>query len=253
MAAKRTTYNFNAIRPVIVIAHNKGNKKAISKDMVDGAGIDENYFVMWKTDVEALRKTVCNYVQKWKNQRFDDSISDEDVLSAKNMIYPKWKEILHAGEEEKTARELHVRESDIDALIGFSWTFMATDTKGTVEVNTSETVFRKYVEALLGCTIAMNKMLTDDERDTLDKYQKAIKKVKDGTAAIENLKKEVEGYEKLKLTTKAPEFIRHIDNLIRNTKDEIQKNEEKVKRGEAEKLVYGDDAKKIEEKLKTIK
>lgn len=247
-------YNFNSMRPAIVAAHNQGNRKAINKDIVDGAGIDNAHFIQWQADVKALQDTVWDYVQKKKNARFDSSIDEGVLYAARNRIFPKWKEILAVGEKDSKAKELHVDEADVEDLIGFAWDFMAT-TKGTAEVKTTDQIFRKKVESLLGCAIAKNAVLDDNDRDTLSQFyaaQRSIQKAIDTKAELElsmknftNMKADVPETEK--------QFLTYIDKQIKALKEQIAAVDEQKATAEANEKKYAKDAKAIELKIKAAK
>lgn len=255
MADKNKVYNFNTMRPVIIIAHNNGNTKAINKDMVDGAEIDNRYFIQWQSDVNKLRETVLDYVTKKKNARFDSSITEGDVYAARERIFPKWKEVLRVGEADKTSKELHVQESDIEDLIGFAWDFMKT-TRGTVETGVSQQIFRKKVEALLGCAIAKNMMLNDHDRDVLDAYYKASKRVQqciDQIAELEASKKNWEDMSKDEKNAKETQFLEFIGRKIKEIDEQIKALNESKTKAEASEKEYSTEAKAIESRIKTIK
>lgn len=247
----RKNYNFNAIRPVLVIAHNTGNKKAINKDMVDGAGIDNMYFVQWQADVKALQKTVEDYVDKRKNGRFDSTITEGDIYAARERIFPKWKEVLSCAEKEKTTRELHVNPADVEDLIGFAWKFMDTGV-GTAECHVDEKVFRKQVESLVGCMIAEKEMLTDHERDIIEKYRKATSKVQsciDALSELETKKKDWE-LKKSELPETEKLFGVYIDNQIRTINEQIKTVNEQKYSAEMEEKEVSTEAKTIQLKIK---
>ena len=171
-------YNINEMRQVLVNAHNDNNKKAINLDMVSGAGIDVAYFTKWKNDIEALRKITLAYVMK----KHDPAATNEEIDELRGKIYPKWKTILEAGEEKKTVKTFSCREYDVDSIVGYCETFVSTAC-GTAQAGTSETMFRKKIESLIGCKIAKNAVLNDTQRDTLDAYYKALS----GLTRIENM------------------------------------------------------------------
>ena len=245
------TYNFNSIRPLLVIAHNQGNKKPINKDMVDGAGVDNRYFVQWQSDVKALQKTVEDYVDKRKNGRFNADITEGDIYAARERIYPKWKEILHCAEKDKLSRELHVDPADVEDLIGFAWKFMDTGV-GTAECHVDERVFRKQVESLIGCMIAEKEMLTDSERDTLERYRKATSRIQsclDQLSELETKKKDWE-LKKSELPESESLFVTFIDNQIKIIDDQITSVTDQKYKAELEEKAVSTDAKKIQLKIK---
>jgi len=247
----KTIYNFNSIRPLLVIAHNTGNKKPINKDMVDGAGIDNRYFVQWQADVKALQKTVEDYVDKRKNGRFDAKITEGDIYAARERIFPKWKEILHCAEKDKVARELHVNEADVEDLIGFAWKFMDTGV-GTAECHVDEKAFRRQVESLLGCMIAEKEMLTDSERDILDRYNKATKKIQSCIDQLSVLETDIKSWtlKKGEIPETETIFIAFIDGQLKALEEQVKVVTEQKLNAEAEEKAVSTDAKAIQLKVK---
>ena len=254
MAKTKKITNFNAMRPAIITAHNEGNRKAISKDMVLGAGIDNEFFVLWQSDVEKLRETVWDYVQKKKNGRFDSKITDADIYAARERIYPKWKDILSVGEAGVDTKELHVQESDVEDLIGFAWDFMAT-TKGTVETRTTSQIFRKKVESLLGCAIARNTILDDGERDTLQKFYSAQNRIQNCLDTKAELTSSLKNYEEMKANLPETEkaFIAYIDKMILEVKEQIKAVDESKANAEKDQADVSAKAKEIEQKIAKAK
>ena len=173
---KKTVYNINAMREVLINQHNSGNKKNITRDMLEGAGIQGEYFTYWQTSVEALRSKVSAYVNLSWNAKFDSKITKEQVAEAREAIYPAYKEILSQGEPDKETKKLKVDESDVERLIKFAWNF--TNAAGaTTMVNVEKKKFRLEVEKLMGCIIAKAEILSDEDRDKLTKYNKAAKAI----------------------------------------------------------------------------
>lgn len=254
MAKTKVITNFNAMRPAIIIAHNEGNRKAISKDLVAGAGIDSAFFIEWQKDVNKLRETVFEYVRLKKDGRFNSDIDEGAIYAARERIYPKWKEILSVGEEKVDTKELHVQESDVEDLIGFAWDFMAT-TKGTVETRTSDLIFRKKVESLLGCVIAKNLILDDTDRDTLQKFYSAQNRIQKAIDKIAELKASIKNLEELKKKDASDEekFASYIDRNIKELKEEIKAANEAKTNAENDLAEASAKAKEIEQKIAKAK
>ena len=244
-------YNINAMRPAIVKAHGADycNSKAITKDMVVGAGIGLEYFVKWQNDVNALRDTVCEYVKLKHNH----NAKDEEVYAARERIFPKWKTILEAGEDSKETRELHVTPYDVDSLVGYAEQFMATS-RGTVISNTTQMVFRKCVEALLGCRIAQNEVLSDEDRDILQEYYSVQKRIQTCIDKASELKTQKASFELLKSTAQNEQkFLEFLNKQIADIEEQEKANAEtRSKADEALAKVSGK-AKAIEDKIKSIK
>lgn len=244
-------YNINAMRPVIVVAHGADycNSKAITKEMVVGAGVDLGYFTRWQSDVNALRETVCEYVKL----KHDTSAKDEDVYSARERIFPKWKTILEAGEGSKTTKELHVTPYDVDSLVGYAEQFMATS-RGTMITYTTKQIFRKYVEALLGCRIAQNAVMSDSDRDTLQAYYSAQRRIQNCIDTASDLKTQKTNYMLMKKDAEnEPAFLAFIDRMIKTVEEQERANEESRTKANEALAKVSKDAKAIEDKIKTIK
>ena len=244
-------YNINAMRPVIVCAHGAEycNSKAITKEMVVGAGVDTSYFVKWQADVDALRETVCEYVKL----KHDTSAKDEDVYASRERIFPKWKTILEAGENTKEAKELRVTPYDVDSLVGYAEQFMATS-RGTMITFTTKQIFRKYVEALLGCRIAQNAVMTDGDRDTLQAYYSAQKRIQNCIDTASELKTQKENFELMKKDAEnEPMFLAFIDRKIKEVEEQEKANSESRTKADKALAKVSKDAKAIEQKIKEIK
>lgn len=244
-------YNINAMRPVIIKAHGADycNSKAITKEMVVGAGVDMSYFVKWQADVDALRETVCEYVKL----KHDTSAKDEDVYASRERIFPKWKTILEAGENTKEAKELHVTPYDVDSLVGYAEQFMATS-RGTMITFTTKQIFRKYVEALLGCRIAQNAVMTDGDRDTLQSYYSAQRRIQNCIDTASDLKTQKESFELMKKDAEnEPMFLAFIDRKIKEVEEQEKANSESRTKADEALAKVSKDAKAIEQKIKEIK
>lgn len=247
----KNIYNINAMRPVIVKAHSADycNSKAITKEMVIGAGVGLDYFTRWQSDVNALRETVCEYVKL----KHDHNAKEEDVYAARERIFPKWKTILETGEADKTKKELHVIPYDVDSLVGYAEQFMATS-RGTAITYTTQMIFRKYVEALLGCRIAQNAILSDADRDTLQAYYSAQRRIQNCIDTASELKTQKKSFELIKSDAEnEPKFLKFIDRKIKEIEEQEKANgESRIKADEALAKV-SKDAQLIESKIKTIK
>ena len=244
-------YNINAMRPVIVCAHGAEycNSKAITKEMVVGAGVDMSYFVKWQADVDALRETVCEYIKL----KHDTSAKDENVYASRERIFPKWKTILEAGENTKEAKELHVTPYDVDSLVGYAEQFMATS-RGTMITFTTKQIFRKYVEALLGCRIAQNAIMTDGDRDILQSYYSAQRRIQNCIDTASELKTQKENFELMKKDAEnEPMFLAFIDRKIKEVEEQEKANSESRTKADEALAKVSKDAKAIEQKIKEIK
>ena len=251
--AKRKINNYNAMRPALVASHNLGNKHALTAQEVACAGVQNLQFEAWKQDVNALRMVVAEYVTLKKNSRFDSSITEEMLTKAYNKIYPKWKEVLGAGEKSKVTKELRVNPRDVEDLVGFVWTFTVTS-NGTVEAIVGEQVFRRKVEALVGCAIAKNAVLSDEDREINDKYRGAVKslataedKIAEIEAIIKVRKEDIEEHKDNE------DFRDFLEKLLEADKATLKDAETRKQNAEAEIRRLEKRAQAIDAKVKRAK
>lgn len=249
------TYNINAMRPALVAAHNDNNRKAIDRQRVADTGVSLDYFNAYLKDVKSLQNACVDYVRLVKEQRTNDKITDKQIKAKRDRIFPLWKTLLECGEKDKLHKELHITEFDVDSLSTFSYQFVQSS-KGTVEAETSEKLFRKNVEALLGCIIAKNTMLNDKERETLDSYYKAVRKIEQYNNRLDEIKGEIESFNKMKSLAEQKNeqnFVTFLQTQINNATDERAKIKESITDTKQKLAKVEGDAKSIERKLKTIK
>lgn len=245
--------NINQMRKAVIKAHNANNSKAIDSQRVLDADIDNRYFIDWKKDVNNLRTQVLKYVRLQKSQRTDDTISDKDIQQERNKIFPLWKVLLSCCERTSNSSELHASEFDIDNLVGFSWIFTQS-ANGTVEAPQTEILFRKDVESLLGCIIAKNTMLTDVERDKLQRYCQLMKSIENVDNQLAGIDKEMETYKALREKVQnEPHFVEHIDNLIAGLEENKNTINSNLRKNKNELNGIKDDVRDIESKVKKIK
>ena len=241
-------YNINAMRPALIAAHKDNNKKALTKDQATGAGVGIDYFNQWVQDVNALRETIYDYVTK----KHDPSADKAVVNTAREQIFPKWKTILEAGEKSKTTKELRVSEFDVDSLVGYAEKFMATGA-GTQIAGTTQQIFRKYVESLLGVRIAQNTVLSDEDRDILDAYYKAARRIGQLTDQIAELKQTKSNFKKMITDQTSDDFKGYLNRMIKQVDEQIKTANESKDKADAERAKVATKAKAIEAALKVAK
>ena len=170
---RTSEFAINAMRKALIGAHKINNKKAISSDFAISHGVSSDKFKEWCTYVEDLRQVVaeCN------NLRHNRKSTVEEINDKRGKVYPAWRKVAACGAD-GTNKVFHknwfIREADVDSLIGFDESFYATEV-GTQMGHATPTVFRKYVEALIGWRITGNDMLSDKDRDDLLEFEKAKK------------------------------------------------------------------------------
>lgn len=237
------------MRSLIVEAHNNGNRKAIDGKMVAASDVDNQVFLTWQSDLQKLHTVVFNYVEKKKNQDVDDSITDADVRAARELIFPKWKEVLRYGDS--TPKELHVKEGDVEDLYKFAWEFFNVNEKGTQEASTSFASFRRDVEAFIGCRIAGNKVMTLQDKEVVDKYQKAQKTIASSLDTQAELMGKIAEYEKkIAETESLPEVQKYFVGLKVEAEKELAEAKTRQQEAEATRKKYQEQAQAISDKIK---
>ena len=208
---RKPEFAINAMRDAIIDAHNypKCNKHAITEKEALENGATSERFNQWVHWVENLREVIVEYCEVKQSK----SATTEELAVAKGRIYPAWRTILKVGEEDVFHKNMFVRPEDVDSLVGYCETFMAT-VKGTQFANTTKVVFRKYVESLLGCRIAGNAVLKDADRDTLAEFYAAERTIDKATKALNGTEKTSKG-----TTTHVKGIIENIADLTTRISD----------------------------------
>lgn len=209
---KEPTYAVNAMRKAIAAAHVTCNKKAISLETAVAGGATEERFNQWVQWVQDLRDIVVDYVVL----KHKKSATDKELEVARGRIFPAWRTILKVGEEDLFHKNMFIRPQDIDSIVGYAETFMATS-KGTAMAVTGKTVFRKQIEALLGCRMAGNAVLKDADRDCLQEYYGAQR-------TLDNCDKRLNG-----TTDKEGKHIAGILDSIKATEQSLKDGETMLK------------------------
>jgi len=191
-------FKVNAIRAALIAAHNDNNKKAIDIKLCKKLGIQEETLDSWVGRCESFRVYTLS---PWVNTFFNESVDNETRKKLEDAIFPEWKEMLKTGEEDLLHKELRVDEYDLYLIFKFGTCSVPSDA-GTQFAIKDKKLFRKGMETVLGLKMAMNAVLTEEEREVIPSYEKAQKTIKSKTeylegekgavAALENLKKQVE-------------------------------------------------------------
>lgn len=59
----KKVYNINAMRPVLLAAHEQGNRRMIDKKFCAEHGVSEGYFKVYKKNMETLFEAVSAYAR----------------------------------------------------------------------------------------------------------------------------------------------------------------------------------------------
>lgn len=116
----KKVYNINAMRPVLLAAHEQGNSRMIDKKLCAEHGVSEGYFKVYKKGMETLFEAVSAYARAKNSPKAKPS----EVLALREAIFPLWREMLSCGERTALSKELRVQEYDVDNLVGFCQKFM---------------------------------------------------------------------------------------------------------------------------------
>lgn len=233
----------NTFRPAIIFAHNDNNKHALSiKEVTEDCKISKAHFDKWVEEVETLRKVVMAYVTI--KHSFKVSATKDAKLAARNLIFPAWKEILENGEPSCFKKELRVDECDVDSIVGYCEQFVASR-KGTQIAHETAPIFRKYIESLLGCIIAKNEVLTEEDRDTVGSYLRNVDREISISAAIDELQKKIDNNNKIikGVKTAEPKFAAYLENINKGYLEGSKDAEGKLVKG----------IKNLKEDLKEVK
>lgn len=220
---KPSEFAINAMRPAIIGAHKLNNKKAITQQDAIMAGVSEDKFREWCTKCEELRGYVAEYC-KLKQIK---SVEQEKLVLAKGRIYPTWRELVACGAEIGFHKNWFIREEDIESLVGYNETFIATD-MGTQFGNNTPTIFRKKVESLIGCRIAANEVMNDKDRDDLMEFYKARTAVAKATDRLNGT------------TNNDGEHVKGLNDNIADMKAQIKTSEDVLRAlGQSEEEISG--------------
>lgn len=86
----KKVYNINAMRPVLLAAHEQGNRRMIDKKLCSEHGVSEGYFQVYKKNMEALFEAVSAYARAKNSPKAKPS----EVLALREAIFPLWRDIL---------------------------------------------------------------------------------------------------------------------------------------------------------------
>ena len=159
-STKPSEYAINAMRPALIGAHKLNNKKAITQQDAIMAGVSEDKFREWCDKCESCRQLVEEYCKLKQVQ----SVEQEKLTLAYGRLFPAWRELVACGAEKDFHKNWFIRKEDVDSLVGYNETFIATD-MGTQFGNATPVIFRKKVESLIGCRIAANEVMNNKDRD----------------------------------------------------------------------------------------
>jgi len=157
----------------------QGNKRAMTQKQAAEFGIADMTFTMWGIKIEELRSTIAPYIVEKTKDKPDQRLLDE--LYGK--IFPVWKTVTKFADELLISDSVH----DVNSLVGFAETWTVIPDKGSVWTVDDRFSFRKAVEAYLGVKIRQNPVLTGEEKETVEAYNKAVNKIKTNTEKLNGI------------------------------------------------------------------
>lgn len=234
----KKTYNYNAMRPALIAAHNLGNKKAINKDTVNAFGIQDEQFEEWKKDIKKLYEAALEYHKLFRKPTLTWTAEDTTALTdiEQKKILPAWANLLHAGEKSKESRELRVLPNhDPMWILRYISKIINVADIGSVDSDAGFDVFRKGIETEIGLRIAQNGILTESDRDIIERYQSASRRVSSCNTIAEELLKELESAKSNldKFADKGEEIKAVMTAIVKTVEEKISANNESKKQAQA--------------------
>lgn len=179
---KHSLYAINAIRPAILQRAIDGSKRAIRLKDAEESGVRKEEYKEWLNTVENLYDASVEFYK---------SLGTDGEAEAEAEVAKRWKLCVQCGESDVLTPNMYIRPTDVHNCRVWA---AEIDTKnvrkiGTVGVFTGKDKFRGIIETRIALRIVGNAILDDDDRDTIDTYEKACK-------AVDNANKILNGYTK---------------------------------------------------------
>lgn len=196
-----TSSNLVTIREAIIYGHDEmHNSKALTKDQFLELGLTEQAYNQWVAYVTELRKTVYNYnmvaqakdaVKAFKSLGLtvkSELTEQKAIATVEGAVWAAWRDVLKQGTVEDFNRHFFVRKADIAMLCGYCGLTKTNTAKGPKFAPQSVTEFRKRVEMCIGIRMTGDGMLTDEAKDVITAYEKAVAMIQAKKAAIADSK-----------------------------------------------------------------
>lgn len=163
-------YATNAMRPAIIARSLDGKKRAITPQMASEAGVSKETLDQWKYNVECLYKAALEY---------HEAIGTDSEAQAEQVVWDCWRNILKAGEKVVLSPNMFVRQKDIENIRVYATALTEEHVHGVgfVATYTGLDKFRGKIETRLALRIAGNAILKDDDREVIQEFQKANRRV----------------------------------------------------------------------------
>lgn len=268
-------YAINAMRTAIINQSLNGVNHAITKDEAAASGCCEEKFADWKNYVDNLREACISYIDL--TTKPEDKKNLKEVKAAEDYVWRCWRAILKCGEEDVFHPNMFVRRTDVGVLTTYAGhiTYVYVPGKGRQAAITGQNNFRKMVEFFLAARISGNAILKDLDRETLTKYQGALKTIqkmtdrldgytdKDGgkVTGLRQQKKDAEGtLEAVTATLKAAkmtdeqiqELTKVHENLVKSLAEQVKQAEKSLSSAEKKRDELKKDYDEITAKLDAL-
>ena len=195
-------------------------------------------FEEWKKDIKALYDAALEYHKLFRKPTLTWTAEDTKALEEieQKKILPAWANLLHAGEKSKESRELRILPGhDPMWVLRYISKIITVADIGSVDSDAGLDVFRKGIETEIGLRIAQNGMLSDEDRDIVERYQSAARRVSScNTTAEELLKELTTAKENLdKFADKGEEIKLVMSAIVKAVEQKISDNNESRKKAQA--------------------
>lgn len=183
--AKTTESNLNTIKAAIIYAHDElGNSRAIGKHEIEACNISEQAINQWADYVEELRIASNNYL----DLAHDAEADAQKIQTAQGRVWSEWRRVLKQGTEKDFDSRFFIRKDDIVHICGLCGEKFLKTAKGKNLAHATKADFRRAIETLIGIRLTGNGMLSDEDRDTISTYEKAVAAIKQANEALNGTK-----------------------------------------------------------------
>ena len=163
-------YATNAMRPAIIARSLDGKKRAITPQMAEQAGVSKDTLDQWKYNVSVLYEAATDY---------HEALGTDNEAAAEQACWDAWRKILMAGEKVALAPKMFVRKKDVENIRVYATALKEQHVAGVGFVGSYTGIdqFRGKIETRLALRIAGNAILKDDDREIIEDFQKASRRV----------------------------------------------------------------------------
>lgn len=180
-----TTSNLATIKDAIVYAHDElHNSRAIGKSEIEACNISEQAVNQWAAYVKELQDASNTYL----DMSHDPDADAKALQVAQGRVWSEWRRVLKKGTEKEFDSRFFIRKDDIIHICGLCGEKFMNTAKGKNLCHTTATDFRKNIETLIGIRLTGNGMLSDEDRDTISIYEKAVASIKRCDEALKGTK-----------------------------------------------------------------